>query len=58
MRLVPVLFSQSDALALHVAPSALSMTAHTVKLCVVVPKICFTRDFIVQSADAKYADNI
>ena len=34
---------------LHVARSAVAMTAHTVKDCVVVPNICFNRYFIVQN---------
>ena len=47
----PTALSISGAWAhvLHVARSAVAMTAHSVTYCVVVPNICFTRYFIVQN---------
>ena len=47
----PTAWSISGAWArvLHVARSAVTMTAHSVTYCVVVPNICFTRYFTVQN---------
>ena len=47
----PTAWSISGALArvLHVARSAVAMTAHSVTYCVVVPNIRFTRYFTVQN---------
>ena len=47
----PTAWSISGAWArvLHVALSAVAMTAHSVTYCVVVPNICFTRYFTVQN---------
>ena len=47
----PTAWSISGAWArvLHVARSAVAMTAHSVTYCVFVPNICFTRYFTVQN---------
>ena len=48
---IPTAWSISGAWArvLHVARSAVAMTAHSVTFCVVVPSIRFTRYFTVQN---------